>query len=106
MVSYRYPSKASEKVFCLRDSNSQMCQESYESSSEPFSLDLSILELESSGDGRGFATKSVPVKSTEDAGDSNRIHESVIYQYFSGDNTYNPFAERQPHLHANLIHNG
>ena len=102
MLSYKFPSKASETVFCLRDSKSEMCQESLvlpDISSLDTSI-LQLLQLEPSEKDGAFDTISVPIQSPTLLDESEGTRETIIRQYFSGENTYNPFAERQPSLHA------
>jgi hypothetical protein len=97
MLSYRFPSKATERVFCLRDSKSGMCEESQTLSQEESHLQAARLEAS----GRSVVT-TVGV-SFADAEDAKTARDKVIDQYFSGENTYNPFAERHSRLYPYAI---
>jgi hypothetical protein len=100
MLSYRFPSKATERVFCLRDSKSGMCKESQTLSQEGSQLQAARLEAKPSG-GRSVVT-TVGI-SFADAEDAKTTRDKVINQYFSGENTYNPYAERHSRLYPNAI---
>lgn len=101
MLSYRFPSKASERVFCLRDSKSDMCGEKQGESHKDRQLEISKLEARHDGD-RSFVSTTVAISFTDSA-DTRISSEEVIDQYFSGNNTYNPFAERNPRLYPSAI---
>jgi len=119
MLSYRFPSKASEKVFCLRESKSQMCEEGRQFSEQPQNLPISILKVDSNSGKSHIAFADVFSDSSEDVEKQNHgqylsslfksvdfsdtHRENVIKKYFSGQNTYNPFADRQEYLYSSSI---
>lgn len=117
MLSYRFPSKASEKVFCLRQSKSEMCQD-FNEGDRPNSP-ISLIKAKSDSGKAHVAFVDFALNSYEDGGvpsysqyfwslfksqdGPEATREKVIHKYFSGENTYNPFADRQYYLYSNAI---
>eukprot|EP00980_Cylindrotheca_fusiformis_P005244 scaffold1120_cov127-Cylindrotheca_fusiformis.AAC.6 len=99
MLSYRFPSKTSERVFCLRESKSGMCNETKSASTSLEGQQLVVARLRGI---RGESSTTVNV-SVVDTDDVQPTRENVLRQHFSGENTYNPLAERHPLLYPNAI---
>jgi hypothetical protein len=119
MLSYRFPSKASETVFCLRESKSEMCKEGRHFNEEPPKLPISILAAKPDSDKTHVTAINIQLNPSEDVDfqsysqyfwsfhksvDATKAHrELMIHKYFSGENTYNPFADRHHYLYSSSV---
>jgi len=92
MMSYKFPSKASEIVFCLRDSKSEMCNQGRNEDPNEWKSPVSVMTM---GDSE-VSKRTFP--STVPDNDQLSSRERMINKYFMGKNAYNPFAERNPNL--------
>lgn len=96
-MSYKFPSKASEKVFCLRDSKKEMCDDGRNEDQNDWKSPVAVLEMDESK----ITNKVFPSTIPDNAQLSSR--ERTIDKYFTGKNAYNPFAERNPALLPDTI---
>lgn len=97
MMSYKFPSKASEKVFCLRESKKEMCEEGWPEDHKDWKSPVAVLDMDESKIVRKIFPSTIP--------DTSQLssRERMIDKYFTGNNAYNPFAERNPVLLADKI---